>query len=167
MNSDSKQRSELIKQIGEKLKKASNRLFHWDIKDLEKLAKLSEKDILLQRVATNSAIKEDPVRLILRFDYLCVDECIFHQIDEVKSRKILEKFKRFTSITLKEFPMAGLVRDEVENIPPYCSLFLNLTPDVDRLKETEISSGRIFYFLEEPENCIQVVAIETKHRSND
>ncbi len=164
MNSDSKQRNELIRQIGEKLKKAQRRLFNWEINDLEKLAQLPEKDILLRRAAINPVIKEGPSRLVLRFDHLCLDECIFLQVDEVKSKKMLEKFQRFTSITLKEFPSAGLVRDEVTNVPPYCSLFRNLTPDVGSLKETEISSGRIFYFLEEPESCVQIVSVETKHR---
>jgi hypothetical protein len=167
MNKGSKQRNDLIKRIEDKWKKVKEKLFHCEMPELERIASLSGEDILLQRVATNQNIKERDAKLILRFDFFREDECIFHQMDEVKTKSLLEKFKRFTTITLSEFPSSRLVRDEVTNVHPYNSLFTYLTPDVERLKETELSSGRVFYFVDEPESCVQVVSVETKHRSND
>lgn len=167
MSKDSKKRNDLINKIGKVIKNVKARLPHSSISDLEEMAKLSEDDIFLQRVAINKDIKEGPRRLELRFDYLYMDVCVFEQVDGGKLKSLLEKFKKFTSLTLSEFPSSRLARDEVTNTGSYCSLFRYLSPDIERLKETELSPGRIFYFIHEPENCVQIVSIETKHRSND
>lgn len=160
MNKSSKKRKK------EAIKKVKAKLNHFPIETLEKIARLSTKSQLLPpSIALSPQIKE-PQKFILRFDYLNPKECNFTQMDSVKGKALVEKFKYITSLQLNKFANSGIERDTITNRGGYKSLFKELPPDVEELKETELpGGGRVFYFIINENFCI--VSIETKHRNID
>lgn len=159
MSEDSKKRQELSRQINTKLHTA-------DISNIEKVATFlvaPKKWALVSTMPLTTETEEN--KMCLSFDYLNDKECLFDQFDSTKGRKIIDIFKQVTSCPVNKFPSLKLSRDSVGRIEPYTSLFSQLSDDVERLMETELGDGRIFFFIIDP--FFHVVSIETKHRNID
>lgn len=154
------------------IKKLKNKIPQWTSSQLNQLDKIADtpagKALIPDSVTLTNNIEDLSERnLILKFDHYQESECRFAEIDETKIGALIEKFKRFTSIKVKELDGSGMIRRTLNTnsgqFKEYCSLFKRLPPDVTILYETELpGGGRIFFF--RVENEIQIVSIETKHR---
>ncbi len=159
MNSESKKRNQLKKDIVGKVQTAK-------IETIEKIAKILKSPNewkIVEKITTLPAGKNiETQKFILCFEYLNWNQCHFTQFDQAKGKKLVEILEKVTKCEINKFPELKLVRDSVKRMVPYDSLFINLTPDVTELKETELCGGRVFFYITEPK--FNIVSIETKHR---
>jgi hypothetical protein len=165
MNSDSKRRQCLKKQILSKVQVG-------DIGAVEKAANFlnsPKKWDLIKKIemATNYPTNKNPEdqKFILCFDYFNKNTCCFEQFDQAKGKKLLEIFEQITKCEVNRFPELRLIRDSVGRTPDYNSLFATVSPEVDKIHETELCEGRLFFFITEPR--FNIVSVETKHRNID
>lgn len=160
MSEDLKKRQELKRQIESRAQVAN-------IDVVEKVANFlnhPKKWMLIESVATLKTSIETQ-RFIISFDYLDTNECVFEQFCPAQGRKLIQIFEQISKCEVRKFPELRLIRDSVNRIKPYDTLFSNLTREVDQLQETEFCGGRIFFFITEP--YFHIVSVETKHRDID
>lgn len=171
MGGSSKRHNEALSRLQKAWKALASKAPHFDDDTLEGVAKEMAKlqsGKLPPTVATLSGKVEEPgqKKFVLKFDELNGNCCNFSQIDQAKARGIIEKFKQITQATPNSLGQTRLIRDSVNNTGQYQSLFTNLSPDVNKLQEIEISGGgRIFSYMRE--NYFYIVSIETHHRDID
>ena len=158
MGGDSKKRQELKKQIEKRI------LGGVDITAVEKVASFlysPKKWQLIESIAI--PLTDEAQKLIICFDNLNWNECLFDQFDSTKGRRLIDILSKVAKCEINKFPELKLARDSVEAKGEYKSLFTHLSKDVQRLEEVELGDGRIFYFITPP--YFNVVSIETKHRN--
>lgn len=91
-----------------------------------------------------------------------MNECKLDPCTSPKAEALVKKFKIITDCEIRN--KQSIIRDSVERVGEYESLFNKLTPDVQKLHEVEFASeGRIFFF--HTEEKFNVVSIETIHRN--
>jgi hypothetical protein len=158
MNSDSKKRHELEKQITARIKGGA------DIGAIEKVATYlsAPKKWALVETTTSLPSDFDSQKLILSFVFLNKGQCVYKHFDQAKGRKLVDILEQVANCELTKFPELKLARDSVERKDPYNSLFSHLSNDVQSLQETELGDGRVFFFITEP--YFHIVSIETCHR---
>ena len=158
MGEDSKKRQELKKQIEKRISGGAN------ITIVEKVASLlcsPKKWQIVESIAT--PLTDEAQKFIICFDYLNWSECFFDQFNSAKGKKLVHILSKVAKCEVNKLSELKLSRDSVEAKGEYASLFSSLSEDVQRLEETELCDGRMFYFITIP--YFNVVSIETKHRN--
>lgn len=130
---------------------------------LEYIAKLND-NWLPQTVANIPNEQDEEIkRFLLCFDYLAEAECKLESFNTGNARGLMTAFKKITDCEVRR--KKDLIRDKINNIKPYDSLFRKLSPEVDLYEIGFSGDGRIFFFhIEEKFN---IVSIETIHRNID
>jgi len=157
MGKDSNKRQELKKQIGNIAQSADINL----VERATNALRYPKKWEIVERVATMPNGIEGN-RFVICFDYLNRNECLFEQFDKAKGKKLIEILEQVAKCEISKFSELKLIRDTVHRNGVYRSLFSQLSPEVDELKEADLCDGRIFFFITEPR--FNIVSIETKHR---
>lgn len=161
MSENSKERHKLLQDVNNKAKER-------DLDFIKKLADFASNPKSWQKkIEAQTYIPSDKEietqRFIICFDYFNKNICEFEQFDPAKGKKLLEILEQVAKCEINKFPHLKLIRDSVTNTTPYKSLFSTVTPDVDKIHETELCDGRIFFFI--TGSRFHIVSIETKHRN--
>lgn len=133
---------------------------------LEALNKIPQEKLLLPpEVAQNPSEEVGPQKLNLNFEYFNDDICNFDGFDPAKAKSLLNKLSEITKHTYPSFVNSGLIHDSVSyggNVE-YQKLFNNLSKDIEKLLEIELSGyGRFYGFI--VENNFYFVALDARHR---
>ena len=130
---------------------------------LEYIATLPN-DWLPESVATipkESSEDSETKKFMICFNHMEDAECKFGSFNPGKTKALLHTFKRVSDCQVRS--RGSLVRDKIQNNPPYSSLFLKLTPDVDLYEIQFADTGRVFFF--HVAEKFNVVSIEDTHRN--
>lgn len=162
MNNDSKKRQVLKAQI-------ANRVQIANIESVEKALKFltaPKKFNLIELATTIPTNREiEAQKFIICFDCFNWGASQFDQFNPSKGKKLLAILEQVAKCYINRFSELKLGRDSVNRVQPFESLFSTVSPEVNKLEETEFCEGRLYYFITEPR--FNLVAVDTKHRNVD
>ena len=115
------------------------------VKEIERIVNIPD-DKFTGLISPTQAINEDipeideqgKRKIVVVFKNYNQAECELYKLDATLARSLTSKLKHLTSITIKELPSSGLIRDDVDESGDYQALYNNLGRDVT-LKEVKFA----------------------------